>query len=76
MDEWLSRALPQQREGESLRYEAWGRLVGRSQTASLTVSGQPDTRLSRCEYLWQHAPALNSTNLGTLRDYIAVRAGQ
>lgn len=70
MDEWLARAIPPQEPGESLRYEAWGRLVGRSRTATITVSGPPDTRLSRCEYLWQIAPQLRSTNLGTLRAYL------
>ena len=73
MDEWLGRALPPQSEGESLRYESWGRLVGRSKSATITVPGPPDTRLSRCEYLWQYAAQLQSTNLGNLRDYVTSR---
>jgi LCCL domain-containing protein len=76
MDQWLSQAIPPQRKGESLRYEPWGRLVGRSLSATLTVPGPPDTRLSRCEYLWQHAAQLQSTNLGTLRDYVNARIGK
>lgn len=74
MDEWLSRAMPPQREGESLRYEAWGRLIGRSQSATITAPEPPETRLSRCEYLWEHAAELRSTNLGTLRDYVNARS--
>ncbi len=73
MDEWLGRALPLQSEGESLRYESWGRLIGRSKSATITVPGPPDTRLSRCEYLWQYAAQLQSTNLGNLRDYVTAR---
>jgi hypothetical protein len=74
MDEWLAAAVPPQKEGESLRYEAWGRLVGRSLTAVITVNGPPDTPLSRCEYLWQNAAQLNSTNgLGTLKEYVEKR---
>jgi hypothetical protein len=74
MDEWLAAAIPPQKEGESLRYEAWGRLVGRSLTALITVNGPPDTPLSRCEYLWLHAAELTSTNgLGTLKEYVEKR---
>jgi len=74
MDEWLAAAVPPQKEGESLRYEAWGRLVGRSLTATITVNGPPDTPLSRCEYLWSIAGHLNSTNgLGTLKEYVEKR---
>jgi hypothetical protein len=43
--------------------------VGRSLTAINTVSGPPDTRLTRCAYLWQYASQLLSSNgLGTLRE--------
>lgn len=74
MDEWLATAIPPQKPGESLRYEAWGRLVGKSLSATLTVSGPPDTSLSRCEYLWLHAPELQSTNgLGTLKEFVEKR---
>jgi hypothetical protein len=74
MDEWLARAIPPQKPGESLRYEAWGRLVGRSLTATLTTSGKPDTQLSRCEWLWAHASRLLSTNgLGSLQEYVEQR---
>lgn len=31
MDEWLKQALPFQQPGESLRYEAWGRVIGNNQ---------------------------------------------
>ena len=68
--------IPPQRKGESLRYEPWGRLVGRSLSATLKVPGPPDTRLSRCEYLWQNAAQLQSTNLGNLRDYVNARIGK
>lgn len=73
MDEWLARAIPPQKPGESLRYEAWGRLVGKSLTANNTVSGPPETRLTRCEWLWQYASQLRSTNLGTLKEYVEQR---
>lgn len=73
MDEWLARAIPPQKPGESLRYEPWGRLVGRSLTANVTVSGPPDTPLTRCKYLWQHASQLRSTSLGTLKEYVEQR---
>jgi protein gp37 len=74
MDEWLARAIPPQRPGESLRYESWGRLVGRSLTATVTVPGKPDTPLTRCEYLWVNSPNLTSTSgLGTLRQYVEQR---
>jgi hypothetical protein len=35
--------------------------------------GPPDTRLTRCEYLWQQAARLRSTNLGTLQEYVEQR---
>jgi hypothetical protein len=73
MDEWLARATPLQQPGESLRYEAWGRVVGRSRSANLSVPGKPDTSLTRCEWLWQLAPQLVSTNLGTLKKYLGQR---
>ena len=70
MDDWLARAIPHQQPGESLKYEDWGRLVGRSRTATLTVNGPPTTNLSRCDWLWMQAANLNSRNLGTLRHYL------
>jgi hypothetical protein len=76
MDEWLAGADPpdNQRPGWSVHYEAWGRLVGRTPTNSLTVNGPPDTRLSRCEWLWANSTGLQSTNLGTLREYLLSRS--
>jgi hypothetical protein len=73
MDQWLSRANPPDntRPGWNVHYDSWGRLVGR--TPSTTLTGLPqgiDTKLTRCEYLWSIAASLNSTNLGTLRDYL------
>lgn len=53
-----------------LRYEPWGRAVGRSPSAKISAMQQPDTRLSRCEYLLQQAPGLPSRNLGTLLDHL------
>jgi hypothetical protein len=39
-----------------------------------TAPGPPDTPLTRCEWLWQHAAELRSTNgLGTLREYVEQR---
>ncbi len=73
MDEWLATAIPPQKPGESLRYESWGRLVGRSLTATITVSGPPDSPLTRCQYLWQRAANLRSTNRGTLKEYVEQR---
>lgn len=72
MDEWLGRAVPPQPAGSALRYEAWGRMVGRSNSANVTVNGPPDTSLSRCEWLLRQAGTLRSVNgLGTLRQYLA-----
>jgi hypothetical protein len=73
MDEWLARAIPPQKPGESLRYEAWGRLVGQSLTANIKSAGPPDTHLTRCEFLWQQASQLKSTNMGTLKEYVEKR---
>jgi hypothetical protein len=74
MDEWLTRAVPPQQPGESLRYEPWGRLVGRSVTAEIRAPSPPDTPLTRCQWLWQYAGGMRSTNgLGTLRDYVLQR---
>jgi hypothetical protein len=71
MDEWLSLAIPPQGPNDRLRYESWGRLVGETPTNILRTSGPPDTRLSRCEYLWEQSSNLRSTNgLGTLREYV------
>lgn len=73
MDQWLRSANPPQREGDSLRYEPWGRLVGQTATAFVNVSGPPDTRLSRCEWLWTYARSMGSTNAGTLYDFLVSR---
>lgn len=62
MDEWLARAILSQAPNNSLRYEAWGRMVGRARSANVTVPGFPDTRLTRCEWLWQYASQLYSMN--------------
>ena len=74
MDEWLSRAIPPQKPGESLRSEPWGRLVGTSLPATIRTAGPPDTRETRCEWLWHYSAGLTSTNgLGTLREYVNQR---
>jgi hypothetical protein len=76
MDDWLGRANPpdNRRWGWNVRYDAWGRIVGR--TPNSTITGLPqgvDTRLTRCEYLWSIAAQLDSTNLGTLQAYLTQR---
>ncbi|MCK6685526.1 MAG: hypothetical protein L6R30_24265 [Thermoanaerobaculia bacterium] len=73
LDDWLAAANPpeNQRPGWSVRYDSWGRLVGRTPTN--TISGLPqgvDTPLTQCEYLLSIAASLNSTNLGTLQSYL------
>jgi hypothetical protein len=74
MDEWLARAVPPQKPGDSLRYEPWGRLVGTTRSATITAPNPPDTSLSRCEWLWQGSPSLRSSNgLGTLREHLEQR---
>lgn len=73
MDQWLAQAKPPQQQDENLRYEEWGRLVGTSRSAKVTVNGPPDTKLSRAEYLWGRAAELRSTNLGTLREYVVAK---
>jgi hypothetical protein len=73
IDDWLRTAIPPQKAGESLRYERWGRMVGRSLTATINAPNPPDTHLSRCNYLWQRADSLRSTNIGTLREYVENR---
>jgi hypothetical protein len=70
MDEWLSQAIPPQEPGQSFRYESWGRLVGQSRSANVTENIPPTTTLSRCEWLWEMAAGLQSTNLGTLKEYV------
>jgi hypothetical protein len=74
MDEWLARAIPPQRPGDRLRYDAWGRLVGSTQSAVIAAAAPPDTRMTRCEWLWYYSPGLEATNgLGTLREYVESR---
>ena len=74
MDEWLNRAIPPQNSGDNLRYDPWGRQVGSTSTSTIRTSGQPDTPLSRCDWLWQYSSTLRSSNnLGTLRDYVSQR---
>lgn len=74
MDEWLARAIPPQGPEDRLRYESWGRLTGETRTATIRPAGPPETSLTRCEYLWQQAAALRSTNgLGTLQEYVLQR---
>ena len=70
MDQWLAAAIPPQQPGESLRYDPWGRLVGQSLGSTITAPSPPDTTLTRCEYLWARADQLQSTNLGTLKEYV------
>jgi hypothetical protein len=70
MDQWLAQATPIQPPCSHLRYEQWGRVVGQSCTAMVTASAKPDTSLDRCDWLWQLAPQENSSNLGTLKDYV------
>ena len=79
MDEWLSRAIPPQPPGSSLRYEPWGRPVGltadptgRIVTEIKTPGYPPDTRETRCEYLW-HINPTSTNGLGTLREYVNQR---
>ena len=68
MDEWLKEARPPQRTGEALRYEPWGRVVGTG-----PAPARPQTKLSRCDWLWYQSTRLRSTNLGTLREYVDKR---
>ena len=70
MDQWLAQAIPIQPACSHSRYEAWGRVVGQSCTAMVTAPAKPDTSLDRCDWLWQLAPQENSSNLGTLKDYV------
>lgn len=70
IDEWINNAHPPQLPGESLAYDPWGRLIGVSKTALLTYNGPPNTVLSRCEYVWQWAADLQSTNIGTLKEFV------
>jgi len=75
MDEWLARAIPPQHPAEELRYDPWGRLIGKSHTgAVLEASLPPHTKLARCDWLWYHSATLRSTNgLGTLREYVDLK---
>ena len=68
MDDWLARAVPT--AAGDLRYEPWGRAVGRSPSAKISALPRPDTTLSRCDYLLRQAPGLPSRNLGTLLDFL------
>jgi len=71
MNEWLSRAILPQKPGSNLRYDCWGRAVGRAATGTITANQNPDTdgRL-RCKYLFDHSHLYQSTNLGTMREYL------
>ena len=73
IDEWISSARPPQLPQESLSYESWGRMVGLSKTAVISYNGPPNTPLSRCEYIWQWADQYESTNMGTLKEYVMSR---
>jgi hypothetical protein len=71
MDEWLRLALPPQQPGESLRYDQWGRVLGRSSTGVIEPAGNPDAPRGRCAWLLELAPHLNSMNgYGTLQSYL------
>jgi hypothetical protein len=71
MNDWLSRAIVPQPPGSSLRYDCWGRAVGRAAPGTITTNQNPDTdgRL-RCNYLFDHSHLYPSTNLGTMREYL------
>lgn len=75
MDEWLRSANPVQNQqpGYSVRYEPWGRLVDTSPSANITVNGAPETTMSRCDWLWYYSADMQSTNLGTLREFVGPR---
>ena len=71
MNEWLSRAILPQKPGSSLRYDCWGRAVGRAATGTITANQNPDTDgRVRCDYLRDHSHLYPSTNLGTMREYL------
>ncbi len=74
MDEWLARVIPPQRAGDRLRYDGWARLVGSTTSATVVAPVAPDTRMTRCEWLWHYSPDIRPANgVGTLRDYLETR---
>ena len=71
MNDWLSRAVPPQKPGSSLRYDCWGRAVGLAATGRITANQNPDTDgRVRCDYLRDHSHLYESSNLGTMRQYL------
>ncbi len=71
MNDWLSRAVPPQRAGASLRYDCWGRALGSANPGLITANQRPDTDgRTRCEYLRDHSHLYTSTNVGTMRQYL------
>ncbi len=71
MNDWLSRAIPRQKPGASLRYDCWGRAVGQATTGVITANQNPDTDgRVRCDYLRDHSHLYESSNLGTMRQYL------
>ncbi len=71
MNEWLSRAIPPQAPGASLRYDCWGRAIGQARTGVITANQRPDTDgRTRCNYLLDHSHLYHSSNMGTMRDYL------
>jgi hypothetical protein len=74
MDEWLRVALPPQQPGESLHYDMWGRVLGRSSSAVIRPAGNPDAPRGRCIWLLELASRLDSMNgYGTLLNYLQRR---
>jgi hypothetical protein len=74
MDEWLRSATPPQQPGESLYYDEWGRVLGRSLTATISPAGNPDAPLGRCAWLLNLMWGLDSMNgYGTLGAYLQSR---
>jgi hypothetical protein len=55
MNDWLARAIPRQKPGASLRYDCWGRAIGRATSGVITANQRPDTDgRVRCDYLRDH----------------------
>lgn len=75
--EWLSLAEPPINaiKGAHTKYEPWGRIIGKTRTATLTVTTKPDDvgNRSSAEYLWSLCDKLDSVDHCTLGEYVRAR---
>ena len=77
--EWLRTAIPvQNKDGARLRYDQYGRMVGRSCTATITANQPPSPLAGPTPeaHAWSFAGKLKSLNLCTLKEYVELRLAE